>query len=192
MTKESTRFFGLTQKLGENFIYRHILNREVQLHVPRKESYPIPLSYIDVTRSTYADLEIAKKRSYDYWDVDKNGNLCSKITRAEVSEAKIHLYWYCMEKKEILCFITTWDTYSCHWKDLKESSSPTFLISKVKASACCLVWRRDVSVGQNSSSNPTTRGVRDTLKCELGNSECCSDQRISGAHECECGRCTHK
>ena len=51
------------------------LNREGRLHVPRKESYPIPLSYIDVTRSTYADLENAQeKRIYDYWDVDENSS----------------------------------------------------------------------------------------------------------------------
>ena len=39
-----------------------------------------------------------------------------------------------------------------------------FLFSKVKASACCLVSRHSVSVVQNSSSNPKTRRVRDTLK----------------------------
>ena len=29
-------------------------------------------------------------------------------------------------------------------------------------------------MGQNSSSNSTTRGVRDTLKCELGKKEVCT------------------
>ena len=44
-----------------------MLNREVQLHVPRKESYPVPLSNIDFIRSTCADLEIAQeKRIYDF------------------------------------------------------------------------------------------------------------------------------
>ena len=37
----------LTQNLGKTFVFI-ILNREVQLQVPRKESYPIPLRYIDL------------------------------------------------------------------------------------------------------------------------------------------------
>ena len=58
-----------------------ILNREVQLHVLRNESCPIPLNVFDVTRSTYADLEVAReKRIYDCWDVDENRNLSESWT----------------------------------------------------------------------------------------------------------------
>ena len=58
-----------------------MLNREVPLYVPRKESYPIPLSYTGVTRSTFADLEIAQeKQMYDYVDVDENRNLSDSWT----------------------------------------------------------------------------------------------------------------
>ena len=75
MTKESIRIFGITQKFGKTFVVI-LFNREVQLHAPRKESYPVPLSNIDFVRSTCADLEIAQeKRIYDYWDVDKKTNL---------------------------------------------------------------------------------------------------------------------
>ena len=56
MTKGSIRIFGFTQTLGKGIIVT-ILTREVQLYVPRKESYPAPLSYFDVTRSTHAHLE---------------------------------------------------------------------------------------------------------------------------------------
>ena len=38
-------------------------------------------------------------------------------------------------------------------------------------SECCLVSRHSVSVRQNSSRNPPSPGVRDTLKCELGKKE---------------------
>ena len=58
-----------------------ILNREVQLHVPRKESYSVPLSNIDFIRLSYADVHIAQeKQIYDYWDVDKNRNLSESWT----------------------------------------------------------------------------------------------------------------
>ena len=51
MTKLLIRISGLTQKLGKNFIVI-ILNREVQFHVPRKESFPFPLSNIENARKT--------------------------------------------------------------------------------------------------------------------------------------------
>ena len=49
--------------------------------MPRKETYRIPLSYYDVTRSTHANLEIAQeKKIYDYLDVDENRNLSDSWT----------------------------------------------------------------------------------------------------------------
>ena len=41
MTKESTRIFGLTQKLGQNFIYRHHIEPRSSTNVPREESFLI-------------------------------------------------------------------------------------------------------------------------------------------------------
>ena len=58
-----------------------ILNWEIQLHVPRKEWYPIPLSNIDFVRSTDADRETTQeKRNYDCWYVDENRNLSESWT----------------------------------------------------------------------------------------------------------------
>ena len=61
----------VTQKLGKIFgLFKEIsciviiLNRQVQLYVPRKESYPTPLSNIDVIRATYADLETAQRSEF--------------------------------------------------------------------------------------------------------------------------------
>ena len=53
-----------------------MLNREVQLYVPRKYSYPIPLSNIDChQRNLCRSGNCTKKRIYDYWDLDMNRNL---------------------------------------------------------------------------------------------------------------------
>ena len=49
---------------SREFIYRHLIEPRVQLHVPRKESYPIPLSFFDVISATYADLEIAQENEF--------------------------------------------------------------------------------------------------------------------------------
>ena len=61
----------MTQKLGKIFgLFKEIscivimLNRQVQLYVPRKESYPTPLSNIDAISATYADLETAQRSEF--------------------------------------------------------------------------------------------------------------------------------
>ena len=56
-----------------DFIYRHQVEPGVQLYVPKEETFPTPLKYIDVTRSTYTDLDVMQeKRVDDYWNVDSN------------------------------------------------------------------------------------------------------------------------
>ena len=38
--------------MSGNFIFRHHVEPRVKLYSPREESFPIPLKYIDVTRTT--------------------------------------------------------------------------------------------------------------------------------------------
>ena len=40
--------------MSGNFIYRHHVEPRVKLYSPRKESFPIPLKYIDVTNQNYS------------------------------------------------------------------------------------------------------------------------------------------
>ena len=78
----------MTQNLGKtvrsiqgDFIYRHHIEPKVQLHVPREESFPIPLKYIDVIRSAHTDLDAAQeKRIYYYWNVDGNESVSDSRT----------------------------------------------------------------------------------------------------------------
>ena len=43
----------------------------VKLCMPREESFPIPLKYIDVTRNTHTSLDVfLEKNIDDYWNVD--------------------------------------------------------------------------------------------------------------------------
>ena len=39
--------------MSGNFIYRHLVEPRVKLYPPREESFPIPLKYIDVSRTTH-------------------------------------------------------------------------------------------------------------------------------------------
>ena len=44
--------------------------------MPKEETSPFPLKYIDVTRSIYTDLDVMQeKRVDDYWNVDSNRSL---------------------------------------------------------------------------------------------------------------------
>ena len=44
-----------------DFIYRHHVEPRVQLSVPKKETFPSPLKYIDVTRTTHTNLDVFKE-----------------------------------------------------------------------------------------------------------------------------------
>ena len=70
MTLKSLKDF---RSIQDDFIHRHYNEPRVQLHVPKEESFPIPLKYIDVARSSHSDLAvIQEKRIDDYWNVDAN------------------------------------------------------------------------------------------------------------------------
>ena len=67
--------------ISGNDIYRHHVEPRVKLYVPRDESFPIPLRYIDVTRATSADLDvILERRIDDYWNIEVNRDLSDSWT----------------------------------------------------------------------------------------------------------------
>ena len=53
----------------------------VKLYVPREESCPIPLKYIDVTRATHTSLDVMLEKNIDdYWNVDGDRELSDTWT----------------------------------------------------------------------------------------------------------------
>ena len=57
--------------ISGNFIYRHHVEPRVKLYSPREESFPIPLKYIDVSRTTRTNLDVMQERRIDdYWNID--------------------------------------------------------------------------------------------------------------------------
>ena len=57
--------------MSGSFIYRHHFEPRVKLYLPREESFPIPLKYIDVTRTTHTNLDVKQeKRIDDCWNID--------------------------------------------------------------------------------------------------------------------------
>ena len=67
--------------MSGSFIYRHHVEPRVKLHSPREESFPIPLKYIDVTRTTHTNLDVKQeKRIDDYWNIDVSRDLSDPWT----------------------------------------------------------------------------------------------------------------
>ena len=67
--------------MSGSFIYRHHVEPRVKLYSPREESFPIPLKYIDVTRTTHTTLDVKQERRIDdYWIIDESRNLSDPWT----------------------------------------------------------------------------------------------------------------
>ena len=65
----------------ENFIYRHHVEPKVKLYSPREESFPIPLKYIDVSRTTHTNLDVMQEsRIDDCWNIDGSRDLSGSWT----------------------------------------------------------------------------------------------------------------
>ena len=63
-----------------DFICRHHNETRVHLHVPKEETFPFPLKYIDVARSAHTDLDVLQeKRIDDYWNVDSSKHLSDSL-----------------------------------------------------------------------------------------------------------------
>ena len=67
--------------MSGSFIHRHHVEPRVALYSPREESFPIPLKYIDVTRTTHTNLDVKQeKRIDDYWNIDGSRDLSDPWT----------------------------------------------------------------------------------------------------------------
>ena len=67
--------------MSGSFIYRHHVEPRVELYSPKEESFPLPLKYIDVTRTTHTNLDVKQeKRIDDYWNIDGSRDLSDSWT----------------------------------------------------------------------------------------------------------------
>ena len=57
-------------------LHRHHFEPRVQFYVPKEESFPTPLKYVDVTITTHTSLHVLQeKRINDYWNADVDRTL---------------------------------------------------------------------------------------------------------------------
>ena len=67
--------------MSGNFMYRHHVEPRVKLYLSREESFPIPLKYIDVSRTTHTNLDVMQERRIDdYWNIDGSRDLSDSWT----------------------------------------------------------------------------------------------------------------
>ena len=67
--------------MSGNFIYRHHVEPRVKLYSPREESFPSPLKYIDVSRTTHTNLDVMQEsRIDDCWNIDGSRDLSDSWT----------------------------------------------------------------------------------------------------------------
>ena len=67
--------------MSGNCISRHHVEPRVKLYSPREESFPIPLKYIDVSRTTHTNLDVKQERRIDdYWNIDGSRDLSDSWT----------------------------------------------------------------------------------------------------------------
>ena len=75
---EAINDFG---SMSGSYIFRHHVEPRVKLYSPREESFPIPLKYNDVTRTTHTNLDVKQeKRIDDYWNIDGSRDLSDPWT----------------------------------------------------------------------------------------------------------------
>ena len=65
--------------MSASFIYRHHVEPRVKLYSPREESFPIPLKFIDVSRTSHTNLDV-KQRIDDCWNIGGSRDLCDPWT----------------------------------------------------------------------------------------------------------------
>ena len=62
--------------MSGSFIFRHHVEPRVKLYSPREESFPIPLKYVDVSRTTKTNLDdMQERRIHDFWSIDWSRDL---------------------------------------------------------------------------------------------------------------------
>ena len=67
--------------ISGDFIYRHHVEPRVKLYVQTEESFPTPMKYIDVTRTTDTHLDVMlEKHIEDHWNVDGERELSDAWT----------------------------------------------------------------------------------------------------------------
>ena len=82
---EANNDFG---SISSNFVYRHHVELRVKLYSPREESFPIPLKYIDVSRTTHTNLDVLQKAASMTIGISMDQEIC--LIHGQISLNLLH------------------------------------------------------------------------------------------------------
>ena len=72
--------------MSGNFIYRHHVDPRAKLYSPREESFPMPLKYIDVSRTTHTNLKVMQESHIDdCWNISMDQEICLILGQVSLS-----------------------------------------------------------------------------------------------------------
>ena len=131
------------------FIYRHHVEHRVKLYVPKEESFPIPLKYIDVARSTNTSLDVILGENIeDCWNVDGEKELSDAwkgftiFVKLKGKGVEMSMLWqpYCTDHRDLLSYVTIdWETvWGWHAQIKKCNQVSSWMISVKVVSPCSL------------------------------------------------------
>ena len=146
--------------MSGSFIYRHHIEPTVKLYSPREETFPIPLKYIDVSRTTHTNLDVKQeKRIDDYWNIDGSRDLSDpwtgftqftlleekppdvymwsglRLTRKQLTSRPDHLWpelWKSMGKHAKLKEKHKWSNEKFHLENARKLRGICFIDPEVK------------------------------------------------------------
>ena len=71
--------------MSGNFKNRHHVEPSVKIYTPKEESFPIPLTYIDVSRTIHTNLDVMQEsRIDDYW-ISMDQEICLILGQVSLS-----------------------------------------------------------------------------------------------------------
>ena len=134
--------------MSGSFINRHHVEPRVKLYSPREESFPIPLQYIDVSRTTHTDLDVKQEKRTDvigismgletcqilgqvshnllYWDENLLTDMCGpgeRLTRKQLTSRPDNLWpelWKSMGKHAKLKEKQKWSNEQLHIENARK------------------------------------------------------------------------
>ena len=125
--------------MSGNFKNRHHVEPRVKLNSPREESFPIPLKYIDVSRTTHTNLDVKhESRIDDNWNIDWSRDLYD---------------YYPPRRTQAHTFSRTCTT--AHYPHISSVGTPHWL--KVKSSLCHTHLHFSFSLDMSFSNVPFSR-----------------------------------
>ena len=144
--------------MSGNFIYRHHVEPRVKLYSLSDESFPIPLKYINVSKTTHTNLDVKQeKRINDYWNIDGSRDLSDpwtgftqftlleekppdgymwsgeRLTRKQITSRPDHLWpelWKLMGKHAKLKEKQKWSNEKLHLLKTRENCEGTISLTR--------------------------------------------------------------